>query len=214
MLPRWTSSPLTRQVTSSPATGSISSGVTTSGPTGVVASQALPWNHCSGAALPVPHRDVVGDGVPGDGRLRPGLGPRRGARRPTTTASSASQSTLDAAGSQIVVGRPDQGVGVLREQGGVGRQRTAHLGDVVGVVESAADDLAGPGSGEPAGAWAAIDPALRPPCGPRQYGGSDSGEVGRGEVPRHPSPRAPRRTSSRPVSPPWRASSSLPPNDI
>ncbi len=47
VLPRCRSSPLTRHTTSTPATGSIASGGTTTGPIGVVASHALPWNHWS-----------------------------------------------------------------------------------------------------------------------------------------------------------------------
>ena len=95
------------------------------------------------AVLPVAHRDVVGDGEPGDrvGCLR------RAARRtrvPITSASSASQSTeSESGGSTMSSCAPIERLAELGEQRGVRGELVAHLEDVAPVVQALAEDLAG-----------------------------------------------------------------------
>jgi hypothetical protein len=87
----WCRTPSTVQRIASPASGSISSGVTTTGPTGVVRSKFFPWNHSE--VRPCQSRTemsfmMVYPAIAA--RAWSGVAWRRG--EPITTVSSASQS--------------------------------------------------------------------------------------------------------------------------
>ena len=141
MLPFWTSSPLTRQRTRTPASGSHSSGVTRTGPERGGAVEGLALEPLQGAALPVAHGDVVRHGVAGDrgrGFLRRGV-LERGADDDRQFRFPVQPGAVPGGVDDVAVA--DQGVRVLGEQRGVLRQLPAHFRDVVRVVQAAADDL-------------------------------------------------------------------------
>ena len=141
---RCRTTPSTSQVSSrSGAAPPTSSGVTIQGPTGVACSNVLPWSHwavrfCQSRmemSLATVNPAIAAAASSGDACRT---------ARPITTVSSTSQSTMsDTGGQQDVVVRTDKRVAVLGEQRGEVGLLAAHLGDVVGVVHTDADDLAG-----------------------------------------------------------------------
>ena len=113
-----------------------SSGVTNTGPAGVVATNVLPCNHSLGAELPVPHGHVVEHGEPGDGAFRPVLA---GAAHDAADHDGELGLPVDSVGPRRqldVVAGADQRLGELGEQRRVLGQVATHLQDVAAIVRS------------------------------------------------------------------------------